>query len=255
VRPRPAIGAGSDAPDAWGPVGTSGWSYRHWRGRFYPAELPSRLWLEFYAERFGTVEINSSFYRLPSEASLRAWADAVPPGFLFAVKGSRLITHARRLAEAERAVSTFLDRVRLLGDRLGCVLWQLSPRLSLDLERLDRFLARLPTDLRYAVEFRHPTWLVPETLAVLEQHQAALTCVSSLALPPLRAVTADLVYLRFHGLAGGYAHDYSDEELRPWAEFAAAERASGRTALAYFNNDGEARAPANAARFAELVSA
>jgi uncharacterized protein YecE (DUF72 family) len=235
-------------------VGTSGWSYRHWRGRFYPEGLGPSRWLAYYAERFSTVEINASFYRLPSEQALRRWADTVPPGFRFALKGSRLITHTRRLANAERAVETFLARASLLGDRLACVLWQLPPTMPPDLERLDRFLASLPPRPAAAVELRNPAWLDAGVLEVLERHGAAYTCVSSRHFPALRAVTAPLVYVRFHGLTGGYAHDYSARQLRPWADFLSDAAADGRSALVYFNNDGEARAPANAERLRRQVA-
>ena len=240
----------SDEPVA---IGTSGWSYRHWRGRFYPDGLGASRWLAYYAERFATVEVNASFYRLPSENALRTWLETVPPGFRFALKGSRLITHARRLANAERAVETFLARAALLGERLACVLWQLPSDLPPDLERLDRFLGSLPPRPASAVELRDPAWLDEGVLDVLERHGAAYACISSRSFPALRVATAPLVYVRFHGLAGGYAHDYTSRELRPWADFLAQAAREGRTALVYFNNDGEARAPENAARLRRLV--
>jgi uncharacterized protein YecE (DUF72 family) len=234
-------------------IGTSGWSYRHWRERFYPRGLPASDWLPFYAERFGTVEINATFYRLPTEAAVRRWRDAVSPGFVFAVKGSRLITHARRLENAESALDTFFERVSLLDDRLGCVLWQLPPEFVPDPGVLDRFLASVPHRVRHAVEFRRVGEPAPELLSVLAEHGASYVCTSSLADPADRAVTSDLVYIRFHGLSRGFAHSYTDAELRPWARFVRKARDEGRSALVYFNNDGEGRATEDAAKLNALL--
>jgi uncharacterized protein YecE (DUF72 family) len=138
-------------------IGTSGWSYEHWAGDFYPPGLPARERLAYYVSRFPTVEINATFYRLPSESMVRSWRERVPPGFVFAVKGSRFITHIRRLEGVDEALDLFLSRVGLLGDGLAVVLWQLPPSLTLDVALLDRFLAALPEGVRHAVEFRHRT--------------------------------------------------------------------------------------------------
>ena len=234
-------------------IGTSGWSYRHWRERFYPRDLPTSRWFSFYAQRFDTVEINATFYRLPTEAAVRRWREAAPPGFTFSVKGSRLITHARRLQSAERALATFFERISLLGDRLGCVLWQLPPAFVPELDVLDRFLASVPGDVRHAVELRRVGEPAPELLRILEEHGASYVCTSSSATPADRRVTSDLVYVRFHGLSGGFAHSYPAEELRPWARFLRKARGEGRSALVYFNNDGEGRAPEDAAKLSALL--
>lgn len=235
-------------------VGTSGWSYPHWRTAFYPTGLPAGRWLSHYAGLFDTVEVNATFYRLPSSAAVERWRDTVPSGFRFAVKGSRLITHARRLQGAEAATETFLERVGLLGDRLGCVLWQLPPGVVPGLDVLDRFLARLPRTCGHALELREPDRPPPPVLDLLERHGVAAVCTSSVRDPLSMPLTADLVYVRFHGLAGGWAHDYTDDELAPWAAFLVEAARAGRTVLAYFNNDGGARAPANALRLRQALA-
>ena len=233
-------------------VGTSGWSYRHWAGRFYPEGLRSGEWLRFYAGRFPTVEVNATFYRLPADTMVAHWAEVAPPGFEFVTKGSRLVTHLRRLVEVDEAVARFMERVGGLGGALGAVLWQLPPDLERDAARLDAFLSGLPP-VRSAVEFRHPSWLCEEVYDVLSRHGAALVAVSSTIMPAVRRATAGFVYARFHGLAGGYGHSYTDDELAPWAEWLAAEAAAGRDGYAFFNNDAEAAAPRDAARLMELL--
>jgi uncharacterized protein YecE (DUF72 family) len=236
-------------------VGTSGWSYDDWAGAFYPEGLPRSRWFEHYVTRFPTVEVNATFYRLPSEAMVRRWRELAPPGFRFVVKGSRVITHLRRLEGCEEELGRFLERVRGLGPSLRVILWQLPPSLHLDVPRLERFLALLhreATDVRHAVEFRHPSWLVAGAFAALRAHGAAHVAVSSTRMPCDLTVTADLVYARFHGLGGGYAHDYSAEELAPWVAFLREAHARGLEGYAFFNNDARARAPKNAA---ELIRA
>jgi uncharacterized protein YecE (DUF72 family) len=252
-RAEPARDGSADASPGTIAIGTSGWSYRHWRERFYPRDVPASRWLSFYAERFDTVEINATFYRLPTEAAVRRWRDAVPTHFTFSVKGSRLITHARRLQNAERALATFFERISLLGDRLGCVLWQLPPGFVPELDVLDRFLAFVPGDVRHAVELRRAGEPAPELLSLLEKHGASYVCTSSSAAPADCRLTTDLVYVRFHGLAGGFAHSHTAEELRPWARFLRKARGEGRSALVYFNNDGEGRAPEDATKLSALL--
>jgi uncharacterized protein YecE (DUF72 family) len=240
-------------------VGTSGWSYDHWRERFYPKGTPSGKWLPFYASRFPTVEINGTFYRLPSENAVKTWAEEVPPGFAFAVKGSRFITHFRKLApEADEGVARFLDRVALLGNALDVVLWQLPPQLDLDVERLARFVGVLPREvagghrIRHAIEFRDSSWLVPAAFDVLRAHDVACVQIDSDLMPRDLTVTADFVYVRFHGRSG-YHGSYQAPSLEPWAEFLSEQHASGRGGYVYFNNDAEGHAPADAARLASML--
>ncbi len=241
-------------------VGTCGWQYRDWRGRFYPPGLPSHRWLAHYATVFPAVEVDASFYRLPSEVAIAAWRRMAVehPGFRFALKGSRLITHVRRLTDCAAELRRFVDRVRPLAEvgAAAFLLWQLPPSLRHDPPRLDAFVELLAAEargFRHVVEFRHPSWLTDDVFAALKAAGIAVCWVSSTVMPPAAPLTTDLVALRFHGLAGGYAHDYSDAELSPWVERLRAAVASGRDAYAFFNNDSFALAPANARRLIELL--
>jgi uncharacterized protein YecE (DUF72 family) len=232
-------------------VGTSGWSYDDWAGAFYPREVPRSRWFVHYAASFPTVEINYSFYRLPSETTVRRWREEAPRGFRFALKGSRYVTHMRRLQD-EAPVRRFTERVAPLGAALGVILWQL-PRMAVDVQRLAAFLESLPRDVRHAVEFRDPSWLTDQVFDLLRRQRVAHVSVSSTQMPRDLTVTTDFVYARFHGLRAGYAHDYSTDELRPWAEFLREAARSGRSGYAFFNNDARARAPKNALELTDLL--
>ncbi len=227
-------------------IGTSGWTYAHWHGRFYPATLPQRAWLDFYASRFDTVEVNNSFYRLPTRETFSAWAAQTPADFCFAVKGSRFVTHLKRLAEPDVHVATFFDRAEALGEKLGPVLWQLRADFQRDDDRLDAFLASLPPNTANAIEFRHPSWLVAAVYARLERHGVAL-CLADRdgqAFPAEPIATTNWSYLRFHsGVSGG---DYTAAQLDHWAGVIADFRARGISTYAYFNNDWNGYAPKNA---------
>ena len=234
-------------------IGTSGWSYDHWRGVFYPEGLPAAQRLEYYASKFRTVEIDATFYRLPSEQAVRAWREAVPDGFAFAVKGSRFITHVRRLADAGEASATFLRRMSLLGDALEVVLWQLPPTLHLDAALLDGFLDGLPGGrVRHAVEFRHESWLTEEAFDVLRKNGAAHVSVSSDAMPENLTATADFVYVRLHGTET-YHGAYERPALGPWAQFLSEQLSVGRDVYAYFNNDFEGHAPRDATQLIDML--
>jgi uncharacterized protein YecE (DUF72 family) len=236
-------------------IGTSGWSYKGWEKTFYPADVPASRHFEFYATQFSTVEINLTFYRLPTESMVQGWAKKAPPGFVYAVKGSRFITHMKKLARLDGAVDKFFDRLKPLRKRVGIILWQLPPNLRKDIPRLADFLQQLPRNYAYAVEFRHPSWLEEDTFDLLERHGAAHVSVSSLAMPANFTVTAQNVYIRFHGLEGGAAHDYTRTELKPWAEHIRRQSRAGKRVFAYFNNDWNVRAPANAMLLSEMTHA
>jgi len=234
-------------------VGTSGWSYDHWRDRFYPEHLPSRRRLAFYATRFATVEVNATFYGLPKNRTIGEWRDAVPAEFVFAVKGSRYITHVRKLRDAGDEVRTFTERVRPLGAKLGPVLWQLPPFLERDLDLLESFLGELPGNgIRHAIEFRHESWLGDPVFSLLRQHHTASVHVSGDMLPADFTPTADFVYVRLHGTARHHG-SYARPQLEPWAAFLRAQLQAGRDAYAYFNNDAEGHAPADAERLARML--
>ena len=234
-------------------IGTSGWVYKDWAKRFYPKEIPKKRHLEFYATRFPTVEINASFYRLPTEKAVDDWRDAVPPGFLYAVKGSRAVTHFKRLKPGAKSFPLLLDRCHHLRPRLGPILWQLPPSFPKNTERLTHFLQQLPGRISHAIEFRHPSWLEDGVGDILKRFGVAKVWVSSLAMPMDFEVTSNLVYLRFHGLQGGSAHNYTDEELEPWAEHLRRCAREGLSGFVYFNNDVNTRAPLNAQRLIQMV--
>jgi uncharacterized protein YecE (DUF72 family) len=223
-------------------IGTSGWHYDHWRQRFYPPGLAKPKWLDYYARTFATVEINASFYRLPTENAYRNWYAQTPPGFLFAVKGSRLITHYRRLRDVGEALSAFYARATILGEKLGAVLYQLPPDLQRDDELLSGFLAQLPAGIRHAVEFRHESWFAPPVYETLARHDAALCVVDLPDFNCPRVATAPFLYLRFHGAAGKYWGAYGEEGIDYWAEEVKRLGAGRGRVFAYFNNDAEAQA-------------
>ncbi|HEY4414448.1 MAG TPA: DUF72 domain-containing protein [Verrucomicrobiae bacterium] len=226
-------------------IGTSGWVYKEWANDFYRG-LKSKEHFPFYVTQFPTVEINATFYRLPNLKIVHGWRKKAPANFIFAVKGSRYLTHIKRLDHLEGAVGTFMRRIAPLREKLGPVLWQLPPNFKRDLPRLSRFLKRLPKTFSHAIEFRHPDWLVPETFALLTENRAAFVSASSLRMPSDFSVTAGFIYLRFHGLAGGPWHDYTEAELQPWADHIRRQAAAGKRVFAYFNNDLNVRAPNNA---------
>ena len=190
-------------------VGTSGWIYKDWARSFYPAALPAKDRFRFYARQFPTVEINASFYRLPTEAAFAKWREQAPPGFVYSVKASRAVTHYKRLLHGAKSFDVLMERCRQLKDRLGPILWQLPGSMRKDLNRLQAFLETLPRDLPHAMEFRDPSWLDAATFALLREAGVAQVAVSSLRMPACHEVTAGFVYVRFHGLEGGAAHDYT----------------------------------------------
>jgi len=236
-------------------IGCSGWSYRHWRERFYPATLPATRWFAHYAHVFDTVELNNSFYHLPSAAAVERWRAQAPAAFIFAVKASRYLTHMRKLKDAEAGVHQFIERIRGLGPHLGPVLYQLPPRWHCDVQRLETFLRLLPRDLQHVFEFREPSWICDAVFAVLERHRAAL-CVHDMpgSNVPRRAV-GPIAYVRFHGAGARYGGGYPDALLADWAQWLRRQAAGRRPAFVYFNNDIDAHAVADAQRLRELLQA
>jgi uncharacterized protein YecE (DUF72 family) len=235
-------------------VGTSGWQYRDWRGRFYPERLAQSRWLEHFAARFATVEVNNAFYRLPETSTFERWQKATPADFVIAVKASRYLTHIRRLREPAGPVELLVSRMRGLGDRLGPVLLQLPPTLRADPARLDETLASFPAGVRVAVEVRHRSWFGDEVRAVLERRGAAL-CLADRDSRPLTPMwrTADWAYLRLHAGRGAHAPGYGDGALRSWALRLAQLWGKGVDGYVYFNNDERCCAVRDAARFAVLA--
>ena len=233
-------------------VGTSGWTYDEWTGPFYPPEVRGAERLDWYAGKFDTVEVNSTFYRVPFKGMITGWNRRLPRGFHLVVKGSRRVTHLKKLVDCAEPLQAFLERVLELK-RLKVILWQLPPSLHEDIPRLEDFLASLPAGARHALEFRHKSWWSGKTADVLARFKAAFVSVSHPKLPGDVVPTTDFLYLRFHGEGPRlYDYDYSDKELEAWAA-RVEPHLRGRTLFAFFNNDVKCRAPRNALRFREIL--
>ncbi len=235
-------------------VGTSGWQYRHWRGGFYPQDVPQRRWLEYYAGQFPTVENNGTFYRLPARATFEQWRARTPDGFVMAVKASRYLTHILRLRDPAEPVRRMLDAFAGLGDRLGPVLIQLPPTMKADPGLLDGTLSQFPPAMRVAVEPRDASWWTDEIKDVLTARGAAL-CWADRADEPVTPLwrTADWGYLRFHeGTADPWPR-YTDQALQTWADRVASTWPGSAPVYAYFNNDQNGAAVIDVARFAQLT--
>jgi uncharacterized protein YecE (DUF72 family) len=234
-------------------IGTSGWHYDHWVGPFYSKRLPKKKFLEYYADRFKTEEINNSFYRLPLQRTFENWRDQVPVGFVFSVKASRFITHMKKLKDPEPSVEAFFQRVKGLGNKLGPILFQLPPRWRFDRGRLEGFLNALPVDHKYAFEFRDPSWLNPEVFDMLSQLGMALCMYDFGHMSAPKEVTADFVYIRLHGPEGPYEGNYSSRELQCWAADIKKWSEDGTEVFCYFDNDQFGYAPLNAGQLLAMV--
>jgi uncharacterized protein YecE (DUF72 family) len=236
-------------------IGCSGWNYASWRhGVFYPPRCPARLWLQYYARHFGTVEVNATFYRLPTAKAVQGWVDQTPDGFTFAVKMSRYVTHVKRLRDLGSSIELFNSRIEPLARslKLGPVLWQLPPTFRRDDARLAAALRQLPPG-RHCFEFRHPSWFVPEVMELLRVHRVALVIGDR---PEVHAfqtheLTTDWTFVRFHSGTRGRRGNYSESELGEWA--ARIRSWPVREAFVYFNNDWEGFAPRNALRLKDLL--
>jgi len=236
-------------------IGTSGWHYKHWLGLFYPPKFPANQMLDFYAQHFDTVELNNSFYHLPLPSSFDRWRDSTPRNFVFAVKGSRFITHMKKLKDPESSTDRFFDVAERLGSKLGPILFQLPPHWKLNRERLEEFLQALPRGHQYVFEFRDESWIVKEAFDVLRRFNAAF-CIHDLAnmRTPLQ-ITADFTYIRFHGPgAAKYQGSYSKRELKEWANRINDWRAGLKGIYVYFNNDIGCHAVWNAQELKELIT-
>jgi len=227
-------------------IGTSGWHYDHWRGRFYPRTLSKTKWLEFYTGHFTTVELNNTFYRLPSEAAFTTWYESSPADFTFAVKVSRFITHIKRLKGTEEAVERFVDKAMILGEKLGPLLYQLPPNMHRRDETLESFLSTLPRGLKHVIEFRHQSWIDEQVLEILHKYNVGFCAFDMPSVSCPLVATADFAYVRFHGSSELYASFYSDEELADWAKRLTDLAVNLKGAYIYFNNDFEAFAVRNA---------
>ncbi len=235
-------------------VGTSGWHYRHWRGRYYPDTLPTSKWLQWYTRDFDCVEINNSFYRLPTVKAVQNWYAETPPGFLFAVKASRLITHLKKLHRCEAALETFFEVVEHFGAKLGPILFQLPPRWHLDLQRLRAFLQILPRRHAYAFEFRDPSWHCEPVYRLLADHDMAFCQFDIAGWQAPLVVTARLIYIRLHGPGSlPYTGSYTRAQLQEWAGRIRKWVGEGHEVFVFFDNDQYAYSVANARQLQQLL--
>jgi uncharacterized protein YecE (DUF72 family) len=236
-------------------IGTSGWSYDHWQGILYPHNTPVSQRLDYYIQRYQTVEVNSTFYRWPPNVTFVRWYRRLPEHFLFTVKAPRGLTHGKQLYSPENWLYRIRSSMRYLGRKRGILLVQLSPQFEYDYQRLAYFLRQLPRWLRVALEFRHPSWHHEETWKLLEKEHAAYCVMSGANLPCCLRATADFVYIRLHGPDHNhlYAGSYSDNDLRWWADRIREWESMNREVFLYFNNDGHGNAVHNASRLIEIL--
>ncbi len=233
-------------------IGTSGWHYKHWKGAYYPEDMDSAEFLQFYMNDFHTAEINNSFYQLPEKKTLKHWRETVGDSFIFSVKASRYITHMKKLKDPKDAVSKFMDRIVELRETLGPILFQLPPKWGCNPERLESFLAALPSGKRYAFEFRDESWFDNRVYEILTDHNAAF-CIYDYdrRLSP-KKVTSDFVYIRLHGPDGPYQGQYSIDQLKGWAGAIAAWAKQGKDIFCYFDNDQVGYAAQDARKLAAM---
>lgn len=218
-------------------IGTSGWSYHHWKGNFYPEKLPSNHWLNFYATVFPVVEVNTTFYHAPLPTTTKKWFEEVPKNFQFAIKASRYITHQKRLNDCQESLDFFYKSIQKLQPKVGPILFQLPPSFQINKERLEEFICMLKTDYQYTFEFRHKTWFTDDIYTLLSKHKIAL-CITDLngKLSP-EEVTADFVYLRLHGPHKAYQGSYGPTRLKAWKKKMDKWLESGKKLYCFFDND------------------
>ncbi len=234
-------------------VGTSGWQYKHWIGKFYPTDLKSTDQLKFYLHHLHTVELNSSFYHLPDAATFKKWRTITPDDFIFSVKATRYITHMKKLQDIKESLRTFLKNAKTLKEKLGPILFQLPPKWKLNVERLNEFVKNLPSKHRFVFEFRNETWYDTKVYEILHNKNCAF-CIYELAghqSPEI--VTADFVYIRLHGPGEKYQGNYSDEVLKRWSEKILHWLREGTDVYIYFDNDQDAYAACNAQKLFTLI--
>lgn len=235
-------------------IGCSGFLYDQWRGNFYPEDLSRNQWLEYYCKQFSTVELNVTFYRLPERETFVRWYSSTPKGFVFSLKGSRFITHVKKLKDCGEPLEAFFSRASLLKEKLGAILWQFPPTFTLDLERLKDFLEILRAyRMRNTFEFRNKTWINKKAAALLEKENVALCMADWPQFLDELPLTADFVYIRRHGENGSYATSYSTESLKNDAKRIKAYLRQKKDAFIYFNNDAFGYAPKNAAELTTII--
>lgn len=236
-------------------IGTSGWQYRHWKGVFYPEHVKRKDWLAYYAQHFDCVEVNSSFYAMPTNETIAAWCDCVPSDFIFSVKAPRRITHFKKLKNCEAEVGELFRRLQAFGDRLGPVLFQLPPRWRCNLHRLEKFIADLPSGPRIVFEFRDTSWHIEDVYALLETRAMAFCIFDSGRFTAPIVDRGDLVYARLHGPDAAYTGSYRAPRLRIWVDRAQAWNRRKKNVYLFFDNDEGGYAVRNGTRTLSLLKA
>ncbi len=234
-------------------IGTSGWHYAHWVGPFYPESTPASEFLSNYTSHFGTVEINNTFYRLPTDQTVRDWGAGSPKDFLFSCKGSRFITHMKKLKDPRQSVRRFFRTIGVLGKKLGPILFQLPPRWGINVTRLEEFLKVLPQKYRFAFEFRDKSWFDQSIFDLLAKNNAAFCLYNLEGRWSPEVVTADFVYIRLHGPDGPYQGEYGDKILRAWAKKCVKWSSEGKDVYCYFDNDQKGYAAKNALKLKQMT--
>ncbi|MFN3404395.1 MAG: DUF72 domain-containing protein [Cytophagaceae bacterium] len=234
-------------------IGTSGYHYKHWLGKFYPQDLRYQDMLNYYLLHFQTVELNNSFYMLPSAEKFENWKRSVPEDFIFAVKASRYITHIKKLNDCQEPLDRLLNNVSYLNEKLGPILFQLPPGWKINIDRLEGFLKLLPSDLRFTLEFRNHTWYTDETYDLLKRHNVSF-CIYELEYHQSPMIsTADFIYIRLHGPETKYAGDYDCNTLELWKERIIQWNQEGKDVYCYFDNDQNAYAAYNALTLQDML--
>ena len=235
-------------------IGCSGFLYDHWKGTFYPEDLPRNLWLGFYAKHFSTVELNVTFYRLPERETFAKWYLATPKDFVFSLKASRFITHVKKLKDCAEPIEAFFSRASVLKEKLGVILWQLPPTFNMDIERFKGFLEALrPYGIRNTFEFRNETWINKKILSLFEKENIALCMADHPDFLGDLPATADFVYIRRHGEGGSYTTSYSNESLKEDAKYIKDHLKKKKDVFMYFNNDASGYAAKNAMELVSLI--
>lgn len=238
--------------DSYARVGCSGWYYWHWKGRVYPADLPTGQWLAFYQQTFDTVELNAPFYRWPKPATVKNWGRQAGPGFQYSIKVNQTITHEKRFKNTRKLILEFYKLAEPLADHLGCFLFQLPPSFHCTPARLRAIVDQLDPHYRNVIEFRHPSWWNDDVFDAFGRANLIFCSVSAPRLPTELVRTGDIIYLRFHGAARWYRHDYTDAELEEWA--GKVRNCSPKEAWLYFNNDFNGCAFRNARTMKKLLA-
>lgn len=230
--------------------GTSGWYYDDWVNNFYPKDIEKNEWLIYYSQRFNSVEVNASFYRLPFKNMVKGWNNKTPDDFLFTFKGSRLITHNKKLKNVDESLNRFFKRIKM-SDKIGVVLWQLPPFLKKDLNLLENFFTKLDSNIKQCIEFRHKSWFEEDVFDLLRRYNVAYCIISAPGLPSTIKVTSDFAYFRWHGINDWYKYNYSKNELNGWAS--KIKQLDVKDVFGYFNNDYNGYAPQNCMVLKELL--